>query len=125
MRKTALALAMAGLAMPVLADDTGSAIVSAAYDGTLVDQRAALGAACDDGERVACFGAGQGEVIGSYQILAQAMYRHGAVVPGNSAAALIFGMGLDDSASMAPANPQPEPLKIGRASCRERVFRAV
>ena len=110
MRKTALALAMAGLAMPVLADDTGSAIVSAAYDGTLVDQRAALGAACDDGERVACFGAGLGEVIGSYQILAQAMYRHGPVVPGNSAAALIFGLGLDDAASMAPANPQPEPL---------------
>ena len=108
MRMTVLALALAGLAMPALADDTGILIVDAAYDGTLVAQREVLGAACDGGAAMACFGAGLGELTGTYEALAQAMYRHGAVVPGNSAAAMIFGMDLPADAQ--PANPDPAPL---------------
>lgn len=114
MRKLALAFGIAALTLPSHASETGDAIIAAAYDGRLAAVRADFAAACEDGEPEACFGAGLGELVFAFESLSQALYRHGAVVPGNTAAALIFGLGADLPGQPTPTNPQPEPLTYDR-----------
>ena len=111
MNKTWIALGLSLLAAPAaFGSETGDAIVSAAYDGQLSASRADFATECEAGDSEACFGAGLGELVYGYETLAQAMYRHGATVPGNTAAALIFGFDTGDSRQPQPANPNPEPL---------------
>ncbi|WP_417310874.1 hypothetical protein [Devosia sp.] len=109
MRLLAMAAGLASLAGPALASGTGEAIRSAAYEGTLTSQSAALGNQCDADDAEACFGAGLAELIGAYEGLAQGVYRHGAVVPGTSGAAMLLGFS-DGLTEPVPANPTPEPL---------------
>lgn len=110
MRKRWIALGLTLLSAPAFASETGDAIVSAAYDGQLSGSRESFATMCEAGDREACFGAGLGELVFAYESLSQAMYRHGGVAPGNTPAALIFGLGLDAPGRPTPANPDPEPL---------------
>lgn len=108
MRSVLAAAGLAALAMPAAASDTGDAIAAAAYEGTLGAKRGELATACDSGDTEACFGAGLGELVATYESLAQATYRHGGVFPNENPASIFFGFGLDEQAK--PANPKPEPL---------------
>jgi len=110
MRNLLLALCCLALCGPALASETGEQIVRAAYGGALVDEGADLATRCESGEREACFGAGLASLVDSYQGLSQALYRHGATIPHNSAAALVFGFGMDGGDNVPPANPAPEKL---------------
>lgn len=114
MRKTWIALGFGLLAAPAFGSETGDAITAAAYDGTLSGEREVFAALCASGDTEACFGAGLGELVFSYESLAQALYRHGAVAPGDTPAALIFGIGPDGPSNPAPANPKPEKLTYDR-----------
>ncbi|KQN70094.1 hypothetical protein [Devosia sp. Leaf64] len=110
MRKTWIALGLTLLSAPAFASETGDAIVSAAYEGKLSEGRQVFANICATGDTEACFGAGLGELVFAYESLAQAMYRHGGVAPGNTPAALIFGLGVEGPTQPKPANPKPEPL---------------
>ncbi len=103
------ALAAAALfASPVLASEAGDRLAERLYEGTLIEARAEMLAACDAGETDACFAAGMTELLGAIEGLAQDLYRYGATTPGTPAAAMLLGMGVDTVA--APANPDPEQL---------------
>lgn len=110
MKKTCIALGLGLLAVPAFGSETGDALVSAAYEGELAAGRESYASLCNTGDSEACFGAGLAELFHAYEALSQAMYRHGATVPGNTAAALIFGFGADGPSQSQPANPDPEPL---------------
>ena len=112
MRHLIFAAGLAAFTPAALAADP-EAIRSAAYDGRLTEEMAALEAACDAGDTEACLGAGLGALIGAYEGLAQGVYRHGAVAPGTTAAALLMGLS-DGAAEPVPANPSPEPLSYAQ-----------
>lgn len=109
MKKWLAAAFFLALGGSALGGETGDAIVAAAYDGSLVTQGPTFATQCESGEQEACFGAGLATLVDTYQDLSRALYRHGASVPHNSAAALIFGLG-GDGVSPLPANPAPEAL---------------
>jgi hypothetical protein len=110
MRMGLMAAVLAFSVLPVTASETGEAIIAAAYDGALAQSRGAWILACDAGDTEACFGAGLAQLVETYETLAQAFYRHGAVVPGNTAAVMVFGLGTGSAEPVEPLNPEPEPL---------------
>ena len=106
-----IAAAMAATMLPaaVSASEIGDQLARHLYDGTLAETTEASFALCnDEGTADACFAAGLIDLIGAVEGLSQALYRHGATTPGTPAAAMLLGMGIEDTP--VPANPNPEPL---------------
>lgn len=100
---------VAALASPLSATEIGDQLAQRLYDGTLAEIDAQALERCDQMHTDACFTKGMIELIGAYEDLAQAMYRHGATSPNSSALDLLFGMGGTSDAA-ASGNPNPEPL---------------
>ncbi|SEQ00951.1 hypothetical protein SAMN05428969_1523 [Devosia sp. YR412] len=90
------------------AGEAGDALVAHLYAGTAADGVEAASLGCAAGDTEACFAEGMLGLVLAYEGLAQDLYRHGATLPGNSAAALFFGLGMEEDP--VPANPNPKPL---------------
>ena len=106
-----IAAAMAATMLPaaVSASEIGDQLAQHLYNGTLAETTEASFALCnDEGTADACFAAGLIDLIGAVEGLSQALYRHGATTPGTPAAAMLLGMGTENTP--VPANPNPEPL---------------
>ncbi|UYO00761.1 MAG: hypothetical protein KIT02_06015 [Devosia sp.] len=111
MKASYLAALAALLVAPglVQADEAGDRLPDLLYSGGAVAERQYYSDRCDQLRAEACFGLGLIETISSYESLAQALYRHGAIAPSTPAAAFLLGMESDTSPNR-PANPDPEPL---------------
>ncbi|MET3924767.1 hypothetical protein [Devosia sp. 2618] len=103
-----LAFAIALLPAVAQAGEASDAAVAHLYAGTAADGIAAATTACEADGEDACFGLGLLTLVTAYEGLAQNLYRYGAVQPGNSPAALLFGLDFGDGTT--PANPKPEQL---------------
>ena len=105
-----IGLALAALMLPttVHAGEAGDALVAHLYAGPAADGLPAATEACSTGDQEACFAQGLLQLVLAYEGVAIDLYRYGAVVPGSSAAGLIFGFA--DSGDVTPANPTPEQL---------------
>lgn len=103
-------LAFAASMLPAVAQggEAADAVVAHLYAGTASEGIASAQIACDEYNQDACFGLGLLKLVSAYEGFAQDLYRYGATVPGNTAAAMLFGMGSTDDAT--PANPNPEQL---------------
>lgn len=109
MRHWMMATGMLGaLAMPASAGEIGDQLAERLYDGSWREISEQAHELCYQFQTDACFGRGLFELIGAYEGLAQAMYRHGATQPNSPALDLL--MGMDGMAHVEPANPNPEPL---------------
>lgn len=103
-------LLAAALLLPTIAHagEAGDALVQHLYAGTAAEGLAAATEACYLVDQEACFAEGLIKLIGTYEGLAQDLYRYGATTPGTPAAAMLLGIG--ESLDAAPANPNPEAL---------------
>ncbi len=99
------------LALPLAAEasEAGDHLPELLYSGKAVAERPYYEDQCLQYHTDACFGLGLIDLIGSYEKLAQSLYRHGVTTPNSPAVAMFLGIGADMAAS-APANPDPEPL---------------
>ena len=108
LRWTGLALAALMLPTPAQAGAAGDALVAHLYAGTAAAGLPDATEACYTLDQEACFAQGLLQLVLAYEGVASDLYRYGAVVPGSSAAGLIFGFA--ESGGDAPANPAPEQL---------------
>ena len=108
LRWTGLALAAMMFSTPAQAGEAGNALVAHLYAGTAAEGLPEATEACYELNQEACFAQGLLQLILAYEGVATDLYRYGAVVPGSSAAGLIFGFA--DSGDVTPANPAPEQL---------------
>lgn len=100
---------LSALSLPASAGEIGDQLAQRLYDGTLGEIAEQAHDLCYQFDTEACFARGLHELIVTYEGLAQAMYRHGAVEPSSPALEMLLGMAMA-SEDFKPANPDPEPL---------------
>lgn len=104
-----LALAAALLPCVAVAGEAGDALVQHLYAGTSAEGLPSAVEACAANDPEACFAEAMYSLVLAYEGLAEDLYRYGAATPTMPAAATLLGLGMGGE-TLAPANPDPEPL---------------
>jgi hypothetical protein len=105
---TAAAMALVMLPGVAWGQDAGELLTTHLYEGTSALGLGPAVALCEAGSPDACFAAGLFQLVMTAEQAGRDFYRYGATMPGNPAAAMIFGIGM--GSTTAPLNPTPEPL---------------
>jgi hypothetical protein len=84
------------------------AITAHLYSGTAEAGLREAHKGCAESNTEACFGAGLLMLVTAYEGLARDFYRHGAVMPGETPASILLGIGSTGPGT--PSNPHPEQL---------------